>query len=189
MTRIVSGSAKGRTLQIPDKGTRPTSSRVREALFSKLESWKMVRGDRVLDLFAGSGALGIEALSRGAANAVFVEKSRQAWAVVEKNLQATKLDVKSRNLNVSAADFLARLSGADEIFDLVFVDPPYAMSEDELGQILEQLENHLSADAVVVVERDASSVKPQLNGRLMVEDSRKWGTTAAWFLSLPPQEK
>lgn len=183
MTRIVSGTAKGRVLQTPDKGTRPTSAKVREALFSKLESWKMVADVQVLDLFAGSGALGIEALSRGAAKATFVEKSRAASRVVAKNLQITKLDHAAQNVNLPAAEFLDRLGETNNGFDLVFIDPPYAMSEEELGDLLGKVEKHLTPDAVVVVERDASSEKPLLSAGLEVEDYRKWGGTAAWFLS------
>lgn len=183
MTRIVAGIAKGRTLRVPPQGTRPTSARVREALFSKLEHWDMVVGMRVLDLFAGSGALGLEALSRGAAAAVFVDQATGAMQVVKANAADLGLARKCRFITKDAAQF-AR-SGEDQ-FDLIFVDPPYAFSEDALGMLLESLGTRLAADGLIVVERDARSPEPLLPSTLSLEDSRVWGDTAAWFVGTPP---
>jgi 16S rRNA (guanine966-N2)-methyltransferase len=130
--RVVSGEAGGRKLVAPDGvDTRPTSDRVREATFNALGSLGAIEGSTVLDLFAGSGAMGIEALSRGAAHATFVERDRGARAVIEHNLAATGL---AERATVVAADALAWLAGtagggAARAFDLAICDPPYAFSE------------------------------------------------------------
>jgi 16S rRNA (guanine966-N2)-methyltransferase len=122
--RVVAGTARGRRLQAPaGRGTRPTSDRVREAAFNALDSRGLVAGARVLDLFAGSGALGIEALSRGAAHAPFVERDRAALVCVRTNLAATGLAAAA---DVVAADALAYLAGRPSPVDLALLDPPYA---------------------------------------------------------------
>jgi 16S rRNA (guanine966-N2)-methyltransferase len=118
--RIIAGSAGRLPIKAPDKGTRPTTDRVREALFSILGA--RVIGARVLDLFAGSGALGLEALSRGAQSAVFVDNNRRAAAVIQQNLATTKL-AGGRMVCAEVASFLARDSAS---YDLIFADPPYA---------------------------------------------------------------
>ena len=120
--RIISGQARGRKLAtLEGENTRPTLDRTREALFNILQT--RVRGAKVLDLFAGSGALGLEALSRGAQSAVFCDVSRQACAVIQKNIEALRAQDRSRLLCCDAMDALARLAG--ESFDVVFLDPPY----------------------------------------------------------------
>lgn len=125
MTRIVAGVAGGRRLAVPPKGTRPTSDRVREALFSAVESAVDLDGARVLDLYAGSGALGLEALSRGAASATFVESASGALSVLRKNVAAVGLPGVVRAGKVAAV--LA--AGSSSPFDLVLADPPYAIED------------------------------------------------------------
>jgi 16S rRNA (guanine966-N2)-methyltransferase len=149
VTRIVAGSAGGRRLAVPRKGTRPTSDRVREALFSALESAVDLDGGRVLDLYAGSGALGLEALSRGAAHAVFVESAAGALAVLRENVAAVGLPGVVRAGKVAAV--LA--AGTDEPFDLVLADPPYAVEDlgAELGLLVSG--GWVAQGSVVVVER------------------------------------
>src|SRR5436190_12141863 len=122
--RVVSGSAKGRRLQAP-KGTytRPTSDRVREAIFNTLGSLGGIEGAAVADLFAGSGALGIEALSRGAAHVTFVDHDRHAVATIKANLAATGFDGQSRVVTGDVLGWLAAASAA--AFDVVLIDPPY----------------------------------------------------------------
>ena len=125
MTRIVAGSAKGRTLAVPKSGTRPTSERVREALFSRLDHMNVLEGAVVLDLYAGTGALGLEALSRGAATATLVEKASGAARVATSNVRSTGLS--ARVVTADARAYLAARSGqvlSGEV-DLVFIDPPY----------------------------------------------------------------
>src|SRR5689334_16902428 len=122
--RVVAGSAGGRSLRAPDgKETRPTSDRVREAVFNALGSLDAVEGAVVADLYAGSGALGIEALSRGASEATFVESSAAARSVIETNLAATDFGDRA---TVVTGDVLSHLRATDDRYDLVLADPPYA---------------------------------------------------------------
>lgn len=158
MTRIIAGAAKGRRLRVPPgNGTRPTSDRVREALFSSLDTlvapW---HGLRVADLYAGSGALGLEALSRGASHVLLVESDQRAAAVVRANVAAVGLPgatVAARTVDVVVRD------QATEPYDVVLLDPPYALSGAAVSAVLTALADHawLAEDAVVVVERDKRS--------------------------------
>ena len=145
--RVVAGEFKGRRLVAPRGGrTRPTADRVREALFSMLGD---VSGARVLDLYAGSGALGIEALSRGAESAVFVERDRAALAALARNLEATGAPGEVRRQDV--ARFLARQEGT---FDLVFCDPPYDGAPAIAATLAAALPEILDEDARIVTESD-----------------------------------
>jgi 16S rRNA (guanine966-N2)-methyltransferase len=156
VTRIVAGAAGGRRLAVPPKGTRPTSDRVREALFSALDADPGLGGTAVLDLCAGSGALGLEALSRGAAHATFVESDRRAAAVLRQNVAALGLP----GAVVRAAPAAAVLAGpADRAYDVVLVDPPYDVPDAEIAGWLAAADAHgwLAEEAVVVVERAARS--------------------------------
>lgn len=145
--RVVAGSFKGRRLATPrGSGTRPTADRVREALFSMLGD---VGGARVLDLYAGSGALGIEALSRGAASAVFVERDAKAVAAIERNLAA--VGVEAAIVRQDVLRFLADDGGP---FDLVFCDPPYDSASGLVGPLAERLPAVLSEDPRIVTESD-----------------------------------
>jgi 16S rRNA (guanine966-N2)-methyltransferase len=145
--RIVAGEFRGRRLAAP-RGvrTRPTADRVREALFSMLGD---VSGARVLDLYAGSGALGIEALSRGAESAVFVERDPRAVAAIERNLES--LGLQEEVLRQDVERFLRRGSGT---FDLVFCDPPYDSASRLAGPLTESLPEVISEDARIVTESD-----------------------------------
>jgi 16S rRNA (guanine966-N2)-methyltransferase len=145
--RVVAGTYKGRRLAAPrGTRTRPTADRVREALFSMLGD---VGGARVLDLYAGSGALGIEALSRGADSAVFVERDAQAVATIERNLAA--VGAEATVLRQDALRFLARADGA---FDLVFCDPPYDSASRLAGPLADRLPALIAEDARIVTESD-----------------------------------
>jgi len=145
--RVVAGAFGGRRLQAPaGRGTRPTADRVREALFSILGP---VDGVRAVDLFAGSGALGIEALSRGAASAVFVDTSREAVAAIESNLARLGADVE-----VHRRDALRWLAGAEGPYDLVFADPPYDLAARLAGPLAERVPAVLSDHARIVTESD-----------------------------------
>jgi 16S rRNA (guanine966-N2)-methyltransferase len=145
--RVVAGEFKGRRLSAP-RGmlTRPTADRVREALFSMLGD---VAGASVLDLYAGSGALGIEALSRGAAGAVFVERDTRAAAAIERNLASLGIEAPIARQDVLR--FLARAEGA---FDLVFCDPPYDSASRLAGPLAERLPALIAEDARIVTESD-----------------------------------
>jgi 16S rRNA (guanine966-N2)-methyltransferase len=151
--RVVAGRFGGRRLQAPPgRGTRPTSDRVREALFSTLGP---LDGARVLDLFAGSGALGIEALSRGAASAVLVERDPRAVAVIRANLDALGLEAPEATIHAGPARTALRgASGRGDTYDLIFLDPPYR-SAPGLGQeLFAALEPLLSGGGRVVTESD-----------------------------------
>ncbi|MDM1887840.1 16S rRNA (guanine(966)-N(2))-methyltransferase RsmD [Mycobacteroides abscessus] len=154
MTRIIAGVAGGRRIAVPPKGTRPTTDRVREALFSMLEARLDFEGIAVLDLFAGSGALGLEALSRGAQHVTFVESNAAASRVISANIATVGLpDAVLRQCPVST--FLSM--SPDRAYDLVLADPPYSVSAEEVSALLSRLTDHWVTDeALVVLERDAS---------------------------------
>jgi len=180
--RVIAGEAKGRRLaSIRGPGIRPTSDRVREALFSALGP--TVAGARVLDLYAGSGALGIEALSRGAALAVFVEHARDALEVIRANLALTGLEARARVVGSTVERFLdAGLdAGRAGPFDLVLIDPPYAE-----GPPTRQLRSLaagplLAPGASVVVEGRGSDAGPPVDGLELVS-VRRYGDSSLAFL-------
>lgn len=147
--RVITGSAKGVKLKTPDGiNTRPTAERVKEALFSAIQ--EEIPGANVLDLFGGTGQLGIEALSRGAKSAVFVDKDKAACDLIQENLRKTKLDGQG---SVFRADYLTYLSSARQKFDLVFLDPPYAevFLETALKRISEI--DILTSRGIIIAER------------------------------------
>ena len=179
--RVIAGSAKGIRLRAPGPGTRPLADRVKQTLFAILEP--DLPGAAVLDLFAGSGAGGIEALSRGAAMATFVEKDQGAAAVIEANLRATGLAGPAASIvRWDAVRWLDEPSGATR-FDLVLVDPPYAETE-TLARILERLgspDAPLAAGARVVAKHFWRDRPPERVGTLAVERERRFGETALTF--------
>lgn len=188
MTRIVAGTYGGQTLAVPLKGTRPTSERVREALFSKLDHMGMCDNTQVLDLFAGSGALGIEALSRGAAQVTFVEKSLPAAKIIHKNLSHLGATTHARVVTADASTFLA---GRDTPIlagecDLVLIDPPYDLPPTIIEATLAALGPWLSPDALVVLEASTRRPLPALPHFLVLEETKKYGETTIYFLGPPP---
>lgn len=175
MTRIVAGVAGGRRLAIPPTGTRPTSDRVREALFAALDHDPGLDGCAVLDLCAGSGALGLEALSRGAAHALFVESDRRAADVLRRNVATLGLGGVVR-----AAPAAAVLGGAaDRAYDVVLVDPPYEVPDAEIAGWLTAAIAHgwLADEATVVVERRASRTPFPWPAPLEAARERRYGDT------------
>ena len=185
MTRIVAGSAKGRTLAVPKSGTRPTSERVREALFSRLDHMNVLEGATVLDLFAGTGALGLEALSRGAARATLVEKASAAARVASANVRATGLPARVVTSDVRA--YLGARSGEALTGenDLVFIDPPYDIPEGDMTTVLSALAPWVGPDSLIVVERSTRAPAPTWPPFLVLEDTRAWGETVAYFAGPP----
>lgn len=171
--RIIAGSAKGRRLDTPGEGTRPLTGRVREALFSILGD--AVEGAAVLDLYAGSGSFGLEALSRGAAEALFVERARQAVVVLERNIAAVGLGGR-----VETSDVPAFLAASTEQFDLVFVDPPYAEDDGVVDAVLGLTTERLGDDGIVVVHRRAGGIRPE-SDNLRLTDRRRYGDTQLWL--------
>jgi len=169
--RIIAGSRKGARIFAPkDRGTRPTSDRVRENVFNIVAPW--VEGARVLDLYAGSGAMGLEALSRGATTAVFVEADAEAVRAIERNLDKLRL-TGATVLRANATTGLAQEAAAGRKYDLVLADPPYAMTDyDTLARYLPRI---LAEDGLLVFESDART-EPELEG-LAVRTSRRYGST------------
>jgi 16S rRNA (guanine966-N2)-methyltransferase len=166
--RIVSGSSKGARIYAPrGRDTRPTSDRVREAAFAIVGS---VEGLAVLDLFAGSGALGLEALSRGAAGVVFVESDPAALEAIEKNLAKLRLE----GARVVRSDAVKYLATSPERYDVVFLDPPYEMVESLRMPLAEHLPRVLAEGGLVVFET-AAGVQPELP--LAVHSTRRHGST------------
>jgi pantetheine-phosphate adenylyltransferase/16S rRNA (guanine(966)-N(2))-methyltransferase RsmD len=155
--RIIAGSAGGTRLAPVPKGVRPTSDRVRESLFNALGQF--FRGGRVLDLFAGTGALGIEALSRGSELAVFVERDRAARAVIRENLRRTGFAERAEVLGGEVEIVLGRLVGRGERFDLIFADPPYRIAAAEVGRILHRLRSLLAPGGRVAIESGEAPVE------------------------------
>lgn len=181
MTRIVAGTAGGRQLAVPRRGTRPTSDRVREALFSAVEAALDLDGARVLDLYAGTGALGLEALSRGAAHAALVESDGGALAVLRRNVSALGFagaDVRPGKV----ATVLATPPG--EPYDLVFADPPYAMDAEALSRDLTALVAWTRPGSVVVVERAKRSAEFAWPAEYVPGRVRHYGDTSLYWAHL-----
>ncbi|MGB7797491.1 MAG: 16S rRNA (guanine(966)-N(2))-methyltransferase RsmD [Pseudonocardiaceae bacterium] len=180
MVRIVAGVAGGRRLAVPPRGTRPTSDRVREAMFSALAARLDLEGARVLDLYAGSGALGLEALSRGAAYVQFVESDPRAAAVLRRNVDELGL----AGTQVSTADVVAVLRRKPEqAYDLVLADPPYALDDFTLRDVLSALASGgwLAQAALVVVERSAKALEPIWPDGVSALTHRRYGDTAVYY--------
>lgn len=188
MTRIIGGIAGSRKLVSPAKTTRPTSDRIRESLFSKLEARDLLESSHVLDLYAGTGALALEAVSRGASVAWMVERDGKAAAVcvanarlVQKALQEEELEAETKVVNKSVAAMLA--GEASTRFDIVFIDPPYEVTNEEVTANLTALEAHLNADAVVVVERSSRSGAVSTPKYLKLDEEKSYGDTVLYFYS------
>jgi len=179
--RVIAGSAKGIHLRAPGPGTRPLADRVKQTLFAILEP--DLAEAHVLDLFAGSGAGGIEALSRGAASATFIERDQGAAAVIDANLRATALDGSAAAvIRWDAVQWLAE-PNVVEPFDLVLVDPPYAQTELLLRvlMMLGEPDAPLKPGARVVAKHFWRDRPPERVGMLAVERERRFGETALTF--------
>lgn len=193
MTRIIAGAAGSLRLDVPKSGTRPTSDRVREAIFSRLDSWGFDEGHRVLDLYAGSGALGLEAASRGAQAVTFVERHQQAAQVIERNAQR----VRERFSPETAPEFHVHrgsvqtfLEGADHatLYDVVMLDPPYDIADATLTANLEALQPLLAEGAVVLVERASREREPAWPNKLTPLRAKRYGDTQLWWAEVAAPE-
>ncbi len=181
--RVITGSARGRRLEtLPGVNTRPTGEKVKESLFSAIQF--DIEGRRVLDLFAGSGQLGIEALSRGASGCVFVDKNTDAVQIIRRNLQHTNLAEKAQVLGTDALSYLTR---PGDRFDLVFLDPPYA--SELLIPVLEKVAPLVNDGGILVCETDDSVTLPERVDRFAIARTYRFGHTHVWLYRYDPKEE
>ncbi len=186
--RVISGRFKGVALATPKQGTRPTTDRAKEAIFSHLDSWGVLDGARVLDLFAGTGALGIEALSRGARELVAVESSKPAAVLISKTVAQLRRnrswdsDMRVQVLVKRAEQFVG--SPAVQPFDVIFIDPPYAFATEDCNQLLRNLvDNGLAGEqSIIMLERSARSDNPAPPTGWQVTQHRNYGETAVFYI-------
>lgn len=190
MVRVTGGALRGRSLRVPAEGVRPTPSMVRQAVFSILGGlWSGGLDDRVmLDLFAGSGVMTVEAIGRGFASAVCVEKARLVHALLRRNLE--DLEIASR-VRCVAGDALRFLNDdGDGVYDLIYLDPPFALTRlrdealDAAGARL-----RLTPDGVLLLEQDARHEPPPAAGYLVQFMTRRWGQTQVSFYHVPENSR
>ncbi|WP_062299837.1 16S rRNA (guanine(966)-N(2))-methyltransferase RsmD [Demequina maris] len=178
MTRIIAGRWGGRRLAVPPRGTRPTTDRVREAVFSRLDHGDHLRGARVLDLFAGSGALGFEALSRGAAHATLVEADARAVGVLRSNARDLSAGADARVVKERVRPFLSHDA---EPWDVILLDPPYDIVPGELAAVLESVGERLAPGGVVVLEWASRAGAAPWPASLAPVASKAYGETAIHY--------
>ncbi|MGA5424062.1 16S rRNA (guanine(966)-N(2))-methyltransferase RsmD [Streptomyces lavendulocolor] len=183
MTRLIAGAAGGRRLAVPPgNGTRPTSDRAREGLFSTWEALLgTLDGIRIADLYAGSGAVGLEALSRGASHALLVEADQRAARTVRENVRA--LGLPGAEVRAGKAEQIVTGAAPTAPYDVVFLDPPYAVSDDDLGEILLTLRTKgwLAGDALVTVERSTRGGEFRWPEGFAPLRARRYGEGTFWY--------
>jgi len=185
VTRIVAGMLGGRRIQAPPgRDTRPSSDRVREALFSTLQTLVDIEGCRFADLYAGSGAVGLEAASRGAAAVLLVEADPRAVRTVRSNIATLDLAARCRALTARLPGALATGPG-EAPYDVIFADPPYDVPNDEIGELLRALLAYrwLARGALVVVERSSRSGPPPVVEGITLQRSRRYGESVLWYFA------
>jgi len=183
--RVISGSARGAHLKsIESYETRPTTDRIKENMFNLIQH--VIPGKIVLDLFSGSGALAVEALSRGAAEAVLVENSKKCYTVITENLLKTRVGTRARVVTTDVEQALIDLTKKGKRFDLILMDPPY--SKGYILPVLEQIEalEILTSDGYIMIEHESSDSLPEVLGRLVRVKHRAYGRTS---LSLYREEE
>ncbi len=183
MTRIIGGEWRGRRIAVPTNGTRPTTDRVREAMFSSLTSLLLKEGSSwdecaVVDLYSGSGALGLEAASRGAADVVLVESSRSAAEVIRGNIA----HLQASNVSICAQEARAWAQAGGVPRNLILADPPYSVTDGELVDLWALATHHhlIAPNALIAIERPTSSQDP-LGGAWDLVDRRRYGDTHLWY--------
>jgi 16S rRNA (guanine966-N2)-methyltransferase len=183
MTRIIAGAHGGRRLTAPPgANTRPTSDRVREAFFSSLETMTELSGARVADLYAGSGAIGLEAISRGAVHALLVESDAKAARAIRDNIVALRVGPAAKLVTGKVLQVLGD-PPAGGPYDVVFADPPYALGDDEIATLQEELvaNGWLAPDAVVIFERSTRGEPLSWVDGLAGDRTRRYGETTLWY--------
>ncbi len=183
--RIIAGEARGRTIDAPaGLHTRPTLDRVRENLFNMIQ--QDVPGSRVLDLFAGSGALSLEALSRGASFAVLSDIDRNACETQKKNIGALHYEERTRRFRCDWQTAVQQLKKEQEQFDIVFLDPPYSMLD--LREVFTEITGIIAADALVILEHEAGK-QPKISEAYSVLKNRSWGYCGITIYQLSSQKE
>jgi 16S rRNA (guanine966-N2)-methyltransferase len=188
VTRIIAGAIGSLQLKPAAKATRPTSDRVKESLFAKLDAMGVIEGSKVLDLFAGTGALGLESASRGAESVDLVERDRNAFGLLQRNVKTSLssfvkqgISIKIQAHNQDAQRFLKSVTAG---FDLIFIDPPYEFPNSDLQELLQAVAGLLSEDGLVVVERSSRSEQLEIES-LELRSSKTYGDTAIWIYEKP----
>ncbi len=182
--RVIAGSARGKSLAtLKGDATRPTLERVKEAMFSAVSPW--IGGAKVLDIFAGSGQLGLEALSRGAKHCVFVDGDKAALSVVSQNIASLGFGAQSRTVLGDALAFLGRCSDS---FDMVLMDPPYEKDEQYIGRLLSAVSERCSAGAIVMCETQSDKILPQNVRNLTLFKQYKYGKVLLSRYHAPKEE-
>jgi 16S rRNA (guanine966-N2)-methyltransferase len=188
VTRIIAGAIGSLQLKPAAKATRPTSDRVKESLFAKLDAMGVIDGARVLDLFAGTGALGLESASRGAVSVELVERDRVAFGLLQQNVKSSVSSFENQGISnkIQAHNLDAQryLKTATAGFDLVFIDPPYDSPNSELEQLLLAVAGLLSDEGLVVVERSSRSEELEIES-LELQSFKTYGDTAVWIYEKP----
>jgi len=193
--RIIAGTKRGMKLFSPETdATRPITDRVKESLFNVLQNYDLLAGARGADLFCGVGSLGLEALSRGAASVTFVETSAEVIATLEKNIGKAGFGARSRVIRASAFRVGAPVGPGDERYDLVFVDPPYATTQEvdehsSLAELLRVLQDQVVARGVVVVRTHRRTPVLEDYGLFHAVDRRQWGTMSIVLLQAKADEQ
>lgn len=191
MTRIISGRAGSLRIDVPRSGTRPTSDRVREAIFSTLTSWNLIEDVHVLDLYAGSGALGLEAASRGARSITLVERHPSAVQVAARNAKTVHsafLPETAPTISVERQSVQAFLeAAAPASWDVILLDPPYDLEEGALAKNLYSLVPLLAENGAVLVERSTRSPEPTWPAGLTPIREKRYGETALWWAEAAPE--
>lgn len=186
MTRIIAGFAGSLSLVVPGAGTRPTSDRVREAIFSALESRNALQDARVVDLFAGSGALGLEAASRGAASVTLVERDAAAARACRGNTARILRNAPKGGeprIAVAAQAVQTFLDTSSATWDLALLDPPYGVGEEELARALGALLPRLAAESIILVERASKAPEPAWPAGITLDRRKDYGDTTLWWAS------
>lgn len=181
--RVISGKARGLKLNAPkNDDVRPTTDRVKESLFNMINSYMME--SEILDLFAGTGSLGIECLSRGADKCVFVDSSKESIGIIKSNIKKARVEDKSTVLNSDFKSAMKSLSLKNQSFDVIFMDPPYYknMFSDALSGVDQN--NLLKEDGIIVVEHDTKDEFPDSIGRLYKSKDKKYGNTTITFYKM-----
>jgi len=193
--RIIAGTKRGMKLFSPETNvTRPITDRIKESLFNVLRNYDLLAGARVADLFCGVGSLGLEALSRGAASVTFVETNGEVVATLEKNIAKAGFGPQSRLVRASAFRVGAPVGPDGERYDLVFVDPPYATTQEvgehsSLAELLRMLQDQVVARGVVVVRTHRRTPPLEDYGSFHAVDRRQWGTMSIVLLQAKADEQ